>query len=404
MERGLLRTCIAAGPGALFISVWFASVGRSQQPVPVSRLEKPLAEFPEGFSSLNALRELPDGRVMVLERCESVVVLLDFAARRFTQVARTGAGPGEYVRAAALWALPGDSSAIYDRANLRFLVIDPTGKPGRFFRAPQSLATRVGGFAVEAPFTVRGTDGRGRFYARQAGRRATEKGIVQDDSVPVERWDPLSGRRDTVGFYRVLRGGLVKDFTEPPFSTVIEWAVSPAGDVALVYPHDYHVEFISPAGARKIGKPNPWTRVRLGKAHKERYRKEQQASVCASSTSKIGFVPNVEKGKVDVVELRGGEEPKEWPEHLPPFLRSAVSFSPDGMLWVHRTGEVGEAPTYDLIDSTGRVVRRILLQPGSKLLGFGKSRIFIARVDRDDLQYVQVFPSQALTASVPRSP
>ena len=145
----------------LLISVWFASAGESQKPLPVSRLDKPLAEFPEGFTSLTAVRELPDGRVMLLERCESIVVLLDFTGRRFTQVARTGAGPGEYVRAAALWALPGDSSAIYDRANLRFLVIDPTGKPERLFPAPQSLATRVGRFAVEAPFTVRGTDGRG---------------------------------------------------------------------------------------------------------------------------------------------------------------------------------------------------------------------------------------------------
>src|SRR5688572_7338987 len=196
----------------LLISVWFASAGESQKPLPVSRLDKPLAEFPEGFTSLTAVRELPDGRVMLLERCESIVVLLDFTGRRFTQVARTGAGPGEYVRAAALWALPGDSSAIYDRANLRFLVIDPTGKPERLFPAPQSLATRVGRFAVEAPFTVRGTDGRGRFYARQSGRRATAKGIVQDDSVPVERWDPSSGKRDTVGFYRVFRSGLVKDF------------------------------------------------------------------------------------------------------------------------------------------------------------------------------------------------
>ena len=341
---------------------------------------------------------------MVLERCESVVVLLDFTARRFTQVARTGAGPGEYVRAAALWALPGGSSAIFDRANLRFLVIDSTGKPGRFFRAPQSLATRVGRFAVEAPFTVRGTDGRGRFYARQAGRRATEKGIVQEDSVPVERWDPSNGRRDTVGFYRVLRGGLVQDFNEPPLSPLVEWAVSPAGEVAFVYPHDYHVEFISPAGARRIGKPNPWTPVRLGRAHQEQYRKDQQASVCASSTSKVGFVPNVEKGSVDAVELRAAQEPKEWPKHLPPFLRSAVSFSPDGMLWVLRTGEVAEAPIYDLIDPAGRVVRRVLLQPGSKLLGFGKSKIFIARVDRDDLQYVQVFGSHGLTASAPRRP
>ena len=370
--------------------------------MPVSRLDKPLAEFPEGFSSLTALRELPDGRVMVLERCESMVLRLDFAARRFTQVARTGAGPGEYVRASALWPLPGDSAAIYDRANLRFLVIDPTGKPGTFFRAPQNLVTRVGRFAVDAPFTVRGTDGRGRFYARQAGRRATARGIVEDDSVPVERWDPSSGRRDTVGFYRLLRGGLVKDFTEPPFSPLVEWAVSPAGEVAFVYPHDYHVEFISPAGARRIGKPNPWTPVRLGRAHQQQYRKDQQASVCASGTSRIGFVPNVEKGKVDVVELRAAQEPKEWPDHLPPFLRSAVSFSPDGMLWVQRTGEVGEAPTYDLIDSTGRVVRRVLLQPGSRLLGFGEGRIYIVRTDRDDLQYVQVFSGQALTASVPK--
>jgi hypothetical protein len=237
---------------------------------------------------------------------------------------------------------------------------------------------------------VGGSDVRGRFYARQAGRRATAKGIIQEDSVPIERWDPYTTRRDTVAFYRPTgRLGLVASLENPPFPAVISWAVASDGRVAVVYPGDYHVEFIDPLRGRTVGKPIPWTRVRLSKAHKQEWWKEQ-GPVCASSVARSGVVavPTPEGG-VAFGKVIPRREPKEWPEYLPPFNRFAASFAPDGTLWVRRTGATDELQAYDLIDGNGRVVRRVVMEPRSKLLGFGKSAVYTVNMNDDDLQFVQ---------------
>ncbi|HEV8455001.1 MAG TPA: hypothetical protein VGQ24_08930, partial [Gemmatimonadales bacterium] len=256
---------------------------------------------------------------------------------------------------------------------------------------------RTGPFAVGSPYRVVGTDARGRFYGRQAGLRATPKGIVQDDSVPIDRWEPATGKRDTAGFYRVARSGLNLGL-EPPFSATTVFSVSHEGGIAIVYPADYHVEFISPSGGRTIGKPNPWNRVRLSPTHKERWRRTQLPT-CPSTRDRYGVIPLVENGETKFAKWGRQREPKdhEWPTYLPPFLRSAASFSPDGMLWVERTADAGEPPFYDVIDGSGRVIRKVVLRAGSRLLGFGKGTIYLVRKDSDELEYVQVFSTRRPT-------
>jgi hypothetical protein len=73
-----------------------------------------------------------------------------------------------------------------------------------------------------------------------------------------------------------------------------------------------------------------------------------------------------------------------------------VSFAPDGMLWVRRVVAAGAPQTFDLIDPTGRVVQQVVLEKRSKLLGFGKSSVYVLRVDEDDLQYVQRYALSAV--------
>jgi hypothetical protein len=66
-------------------------------------------------------------------------------------------------------------------------------------------------------------------------------------------------------------------------------------------------------------------------------------------------------------------------------------FAPDGMLWLLRTDSLGRATVYDLIDSTGRVTRKVVMPAESRVLGFGKEKFYVIRKDLDDLQFVQVF-------------
>jgi hypothetical protein len=78
---------------------------------------------------------------------------------------------------------------------------------------------------------------------------------------------------------------------------------------------------------------------------------------------------------------------------MPPFLNgtNTAVFSNDGYLWVARTGPAGQAPTYDVIDRAGNVVQRVVLPKRHRLLGFGNSAVYLARLDKDDLQYLQKY-------------
>ena len=375
VSRGLLAAMFAVAPAAL------------PQNVPVTTLTKPDVEFPEGFTNIGQIRELRDGRLMFHERCERMVKLIDFASGEATQVGRTGSGPGEYRLPSDLFALPGDSSAILDISARRFLVIQPDAKPGGFFPAIPPQVDSAPGMIVSRTFNPVGTDASGRFYAREGGRKVVGNQMVVTDSAAIERWDHMSGKRDTVAFVRLLKPGPVTPGDlGVPFTTGIQWAVAADGRVALVHPSDYHVEFVSSAGARVIGKPIPFSRVGVSDAHKKQYR-DQQGPMCARGSRTLTMTgPD---GKTITATVIPPPEPKEWPDVLPPFLSSAAVFAPDGVLWVQRTVAVPDPPMFDLIAGNGTLVHRVLLAKRSKLLGFGKGVVYVARVDEDDLQYVQ---------------
>src|SRR5690242_3721427 len=78
----------------------------AQQPVV---LGKPDAEFAEPFTLIRTIRELSDGRVLVVDPRDRIVQLVDFRSGTATKVGRTGAGPGEYGLPDRIIALPGDS-------------------------------------------------------------------------------------------------------------------------------------------------------------------------------------------------------------------------------------------------------------------------------------------------------
>ena len=80
----------------------------------------------------------------------------------------------------------------------------------------------------------------------------------------------------------------------------------------------------------------------------------------------------------------------DWPEHLPAFLLGAVTLAPDGRLWVRRTTGADEPPTYDVIDSTGRVQEQVRFPGRDRIVGFGDDgSIYVIRRDEFDLEYLE---------------
>jgi hypothetical protein len=89
----------------------------------------------------------------------------------------------------------------------------------------------------------------------------------------------------------------------------------------------------------------------------------------------------------------GGLPEPEFAETKPPFAGpGSVQVTPEGEVWVLRTRPAGDkVPTYDVFDRNGALVKRVVLNPRSRVVGFGRASVYVTRSDEDDLLYLERF-------------
>lgn len=375
------------------------------QNIQTRTLSKPDAEYSEPFTQIQGIRELRDGRVVVVDPRDKTVQVVNLQSGTATKLGREGSGPGEYGLPLRLLPLPGDTSAVVDMLNNRILLINPNGTVGGFLDLNQPSSGRGGG-----PLLLGGsnqpqyTDSKGRMYMEGPPFRLTDNGPVSSDSVPVIRWDRASGKRDTLAWRRVATGSSqisgsggrgnqnvsVRIGGGPPFAGADVATVAPDGRVAVVHHEPYNVDFVNENGQRTRGQPIRYEKVRVSEGHKQEWRERQRTATRMSMT-----VDN--SGRRQATMGPGGpvQDPESWGgEYMPPFLstlQNVATFSNDGYLWVQRTGPAGQPPTFDVIDRAGNAVQKVVLPKRSRLLGFGNGAVYVARLDEDDLQYLQKY-------------
>jgi len=358
------------------------------QTVPTRTLTKPDAEFSEPFSYLSMIRELKDGRLIVIDPRDKALLVLDMARGTSSPLGREGSGPGEYAVPFRLLALPGDTTAMSDMINNRMLVIYPNATVGGFIdpTIPAAAGAPVSfGSTSTMPSEA---DSKGRMYYPGMRFRRTETGVKYVDSIPMIRWDRASGKRDTVAWMPYKNVNLVAShgngrttYSIPPFTGFDQMLAAPDGRVAIVHHDPYSVDYVSEDGRRTTGQPIRYERLRITEGHKAEWRATQK-----------GRTNVMNMGGTSIMEPGGQTTPAEWGgEYMPPFLERALMFSNDGFLWIRRTGPAGQPATYDVIDRAGNPVQKVVLEKGSHLVGFGNGVVYIARVDQDGLQYLQKF-------------
>lgn len=79
----------------------------------------------QDFSQIRGVRELRDGRVLVSDRLDKGVVVVDFTTNAMRTIGRTGRGPAEYRLPTSLRQTPGDSTLLNDEGNSRIAIIGP---------------------------------------------------------------------------------------------------------------------------------------------------------------------------------------------------------------------------------------------------------------------------------------
>jgi hypothetical protein len=387
----------------LFITAGMLAVAAPAyaQNVPTRTLTKPEVEYSEPFTQISGIRELRDGRVITVDPRDKTVQVVDLRAGKATKLGREGSGPGEYGMPFGLMALPNDTTAVIDFLNQRLLLINPNATVGGFvdLNTPPPSGGRGDGVRLAGAALPRLSDSKGRMYYEGQPFQLTDEGPKAADSVPMIRWNRASGKRDTVAWRKMPQGAAqisggrsgggqnvsIRLGGGPPFAGADAMLVAPDGRVAVVRHDPFSVDYISETGQRTRGQPIRYEKVKVSDGHKEEWRERQRGATSMMMTNDNGR-------RSATMAPQQVQEPETWGgDFMPPFLTGTNNavFSNDGYLWISRTGPAGQPPTYDIIDRGGNVVQRVVLPKRHRLLGFGNGTVYLARLDEDDLQYLQ---------------
>jgi hypothetical protein len=408
-----------------------AATPLAAQKPPVRALPAPTATSTETVRSLAAVRQLPNGNVLVNDQAGRRVLLMDSTLKLVGVVAdSTSSTASAYgPQPGGLIAYKGDSTLFVDPASLSMLVIDPAGGIARVMAAPRpSDAIFLTGGAFGTP----GFDSQGRLVYRAFTRPMRGAGgptmtpPVFPDSEPIVRFDLATRKLDTAAFFKVYRPrmDIQRDSTGMRLSSIVnplpivdEWAVMSDGSIAIVRGQDYRVDFISADGARVRGEKLPYDWQRLTDEDKASFIDSTKAAVAraraagggagAAAAAGSGFGmggggAGMGGGQMVIRMDRdgpppggggggGGREqivmggpppggmpaptfvsPSELPDYKPVFGPNSVRSDADGRLWV-RTIPTTPTPgaTYEVIDRAGKLVDRIMIPAGSAIVGFG---------------------------------
>ena len=382
-------------PALAWLVLSLTNQAEAQAIVEIS-LSRPSAVAAEGLLHITGIRELSDGRVIVLDAGDTRIVQLSADLSRSQQIGRPGRGPDEYSLPRALFSLAADTTAVLDTGIGRLLVISPTGRP---------IATREarGGTPCSAssPVVMRLTnpstaDALGQLYSvANAVRVAANGTLTPADSAAIVRWGSGCGR-DTLaylpnylGLDAMIAGGVLVgrpgSVDRKPFRSEAIWAVSPDGKkLAIAWPTPYRVEIFE-LGNRRIKGPlvqyDPIPVTAADRAAWVEAQRQQVATVMTNNAQRS----TVSSRMPDLIA-----DPKNFPSHLPAFVVNArIFFSGNNQVWIERAESATKGNRYDVFDSNARLIGSLKLSSERRLIGFGLNSLYLVFTGLDDMEYLE---------------
>ncbi len=359
-------------------------------------LGTPTAAFPEDFGTIQTIRELPDGRVLVADPLSNALYAVDFDAGTRVVIGREGEGPEEYMQPDAVWPLPDGSSLLVDLGNARLTILDANLE----FIETMPIASgdpRPGGDSPLVLAVPRGVDAEGNIYAQAMSMGF---GGAMPDSGAVLRINRRTQDIDTVARFKMEErrrsesGGANNrnvQISPIPLSTQDAWGVAADGSVVLARAGDYHIDWVSPDGSVRSGPPQPFESVRIGTAEKEEYVAGQ-----GRTGGGVGIRVEINNDEMQMTFSRGGGAggPREidsydWPARKPPVYSGRLSVDLLNRVWVRKHVDAGEPSTYDVFDDTGALEGTFTLENGKRIIGFGNGAVYVVAYDEFDLNYLE---------------
>lgn len=360
---------LALSVSLLGVGPFVALVGAPPAPVSAQntlRLGPARYTVAEPFNMIRRVRELQDGRVLVVDRGARAVFLVDPKDGSIRQVGRQGEGPSEYRAPVEIVPLGGDSSLLVDASLRRWHILD-----GERIVNTMSWSARV--LRMLGPDVV-GADALGAVVAavqpeaylnlRPGERRALVRGRFANPRIDTLAMLALT----SAPVARVERMGIMY-YLENPLATEEQAVHFVDGWTAVARVDPYRVEWIDPRGRLTAGMTVKEEAVSANEA-------ERNAAI-----ARRWFVPGYKGPRWSAADFKG------WPESVPAFERDAVLAGPGGVLLVRRTPTLQSAgQVYDIFHRTGGRVSRLVLGKGQRVVGAGRGAIFVVEHDADGLE------------------
>ncbi len=347
------------------------------QEVPLRALKPPNASIDVELTRVHALRELPDGRVLVTDRGENKLLVIDLATGTARSIGRVGRGPGEVLHFGRLFPLGGDSTLLTD---------EPEGRRWLILAGDSVVATvppddALISISSGAP---RGADREGNVVFTRTVKQVRsdfKDGFRLLDSALVIVASRSNARRDTLRMVesfdqRVQAFGTrerpLAIFRQAYMSAVDAVSISPDGWVAIARQRPYRVNWRAPDGRTISGPDLGWPRIPIDRTERRAY---------IARTANPDY-PDPERRDTD------------WAEVVPPFAPPFVSLhSPDGFLLLRKQPwSKAERTRYDIIDRAGRLVGRVELKANEWIVGFGPHSVYRVRRDEDGFERLTRHP------------
>jgi hypothetical protein len=350
--------------------------GQSASPRTIE-VPAPNATLRAELTLARSVRELADGRLLIVDLPEKKVLVADWSTSDVKQVGRNGSGPGEYAQPSLLFALGGDSTLLPDALNGRWLLLHG--------------AAIVATIGFDAPVIVNGAqlplgaDDQGHVLVtkrRAVGTRGFTD-IRQRDSVYLLRVVRVNGRIDTVAMLAARPARItIRGPADKPTSVEVSSNPLAAGELAALYPdgsiaiarlEPYRVDWITPTGQRTRGSPLPFERVRLDEREQRAFVQREAARTAGPPRDPASF--------------------PEWPDIVPPFVGGSLLPAPDGRLWIRRVPTAASPnASYDVVDRRGALVGRMNAGKDVEVIGFGRGVVFTVVTDDAGIQHLQRRP------------
>lgn len=352
----------------------------AQEPAP--RVLRITSEFGEPFSAMNGLIELTDGRLLVADRKEQAVRVVDLAKARQQDAARTGQGPLEYNSPGGFYRMRNGEIRMIDQTLRRYLVFSAQGRPLRtepFAEVSSGVRmSNAGGDPHELDETgaevVRPTMNMGRDAARDSGWVIRRRGSGVDSLMKLRLPESVTNSAGGARVTAIKR-----------FAPADGMATAADGRIAVVRAEPYRVEWWRAAQRLVQGPVIPFDVLKVTDADRA---EAEKARAKVSMPGGVRVMQSDGNGGQKPLDVSSLVPPMQMADTKPAFDPMQLRVDPQGRVWVRRYTAPGADHVYDIFDGEGRRVDRVQLPQDSALAGFGKGAVYVVRSDADELLYL----------------